>query len=133
MTDSKYKGYSNHKLKSSLKQLIHSGSDILEIRFVSHLLRSRLNTSRPTTSVGYDDEKIKMNFWGYAKSIFKKSATSLPSFDGLTCANFFDKFFTPANATKRFEIPAWIPNLPFPNSSFDFSPPLYKQITKVVR
>ena len=60
--DSKYKGYSNHKLKSCLKQLKHSGADIAEIRFVSHLLRSRLNTSRPKTSEGYGDEEIKMNF-----------------------------------------------------------------------
>ena len=40
--DSKYKGYSNHKLKSCLKQLKHSGADIVEIRFLSHFLRSRL-------------------------------------------------------------------------------------------
>ena len=131
--DSKYNGYSNHKLKLCLKQLKHSGADIVEIRFVSHLLRSRLTTSRPKTSEGYDDEKIKMNFWGYVKNIFKKSDTSLPSFDGLTCTNFFAKSFSPVNATKKFEIPDWIPTLPIPNSPFDLSPPSYKQITKVVR
>ena len=121
--DSKYKGYSNHKLKACLKQLKHSGADSVEIRFVSNLLRSRLNTSRLTTSEGYDDEKIKMNFWGYVKTIFKKSATSLPSFDGLTCTNFFAKFFNPVNATKEIEIPDWISTLPLSNSPFDLSPP----------
>ena len=131
--DSKYKGYSNHKLKSCLKQLKHSEADIVEIRVVSHLLRSRLNTSRPKTSEGYDDEKIKMNFWGYVKTICKKSDTSLPSFDGLMCTNFFAKLFSPVNATKKFEILDWIPTLPIPNSPFDLSPPSYKQITKVVR
>ena len=74
-----------------------------------------------------------MNFWGYVKTIFKKSDTSLPSFDGLTCTNFFAKFFSPVNATKKFEILDWIPTLPIPNSPFDLSPPSYKQITKVVR
>ena len=65
--NSKYKVYTNHKLKSFLKQLKHSRADIVEIRFVSHLPRNRLNTSRPTAIEGYDDEKIKMNFWGYVK------------------------------------------------------------------
>ena len=57
----------------------------------------------------------------------------MPSFDGLTCTNFFAKFFSPVNAAKKFEIPDWIPTLPLPNSPLDLSPPSYKQITKVVR
>ena len=78
-------------------------------------------------------KRSKMNFWGYVKNIFKRSATSLPSFDGLTCTNFFAKFFSPVNASKKFEIPDWIPTLPLQNSPFDLSPPSYKQISKVVR
>ena len=131
--DNKYNGYSNYKLKSCLKQLKNSGADIAEIRYVSHLLRNRLNKSRPANSDRNYDEKIRVNFWGYVKKIFKKSAVKLPSFDVSTCTDFFSKFFSSLNTTKNFQIPDWIPSLPLPTAPFDLSPPSYKQITKVVR
>ena len=131
--DNKYNAYSNYKLKSCLKQLKNSGADIVEIRYVSHLLRSRLIKSRPANSDRNDDEKIRVNFWGYVKNIFKKSAVKLLSFDVSTCTDFFSKFFSSLNTTKNFQIPDWIPSLPLPISPFDLSPPSYKQIMKVVR
>ena len=74
-----------------------------------------------------------MNFWGYVNTSRKKSATSLPSFEGLMCTNVVATFFSHVNATKKFEIPDWIPTLPLPKSPSDLSPPSYKQISKVVR
>ena len=131
--DNKYNGYSNYKLKSCLKQLKNSGADIAKIRYVSHLLRNRLNKSRAANSDRNDDEKIRMNFWGYVKNIFEKSAVELPAFDVSTCTDLFSKFFSSLNTKKNFQIPDWIPSLSFPTSPFDLSPPSYKQITKVVR
>ena len=96
-------------------------------------LRNRLNKSRPANSDRNDDEKIRVNFWGYVKNIFKRSAVKLPSFDVSTCTDFFSIFFSSLNTTKNFQIPDWIPSLPLPTSPFDLSPPSYKQITKVVR
>ena len=121
--DNKYNGYSNYKLKSCLKQLISSGVDVAEIRYISHLPRNRLSKSKLAASDRNDDEKIRMNFWGYVKYIFKKSAVKLPSFDLSTCIDFFPKFFCSLNTTKNFQIPDSIPSLPFPTSSFDLSPP----------
>ena len=91
--------------------------DTIEIWCGCHLLRSRLNTSRLTTRKGYDDEKIKNTFGAMSK----------------TCTTLFAKFISPVSATKKFEIPDWIPILPLPNSQFESSPPSYKGITKVVR
>ena len=79
--DNKHNSHSNYKLKSGLKQLKNSGADIAEIRYVSHLLRNRLNKSRPANSDRNDDEQIIMNIWRYVKNIFKRSAVKLPSFD----------------------------------------------------
>ena len=101
--DNKYNGYSNYKLKSCLKRLTKSGADIAKIRYVSHLLRKRLDKSRAENSDRNDDEKIRMNFWGYVKNIFKKSAVELPSFDVSTCTDVFSKFFSSLNTTKNFK------------------------------
>ena len=79
------------------------------------------------------DQKIKKNFLGLVKIIFKKTTSTLHSFDGATCTTFFAKTFISSNLCKSFEMPNWIPSLSAPTVRFDISPPSYKQITKVVR
>ena len=77
--------------------------------------------------------KSRRTFWGFVKNIFKKTASTLPSFDGAACTTFFAKTFNSINPFKSFEMPDWIPSLSAPTVKFDLSPPSYKQITKVVR
>ena len=131
--DSKYKTYSKHSLKSCLKYLKSNDADPAEIKVVSHLLRCKLNKAKPCLNEGQVDDKIKKNFWGFVKNIFKKSTSSLPSFDMGTCTNFFANQFSSINSFKSFKIPDWIPSLSVPTVPFDLSLPSYKQITKVVR
>ena len=131
--NNKYKGYSKHALKSCLKQLKREGADPAEIKVVAHLLRCKLNSSKLHLNEGQVDQQIKKNFWGFVKTIFKKTASTLPSFDGAACTTFFAKTFNSINPFKSFEMPDWIPSLSAPTVKFDLSPPSYKQITKVVR
>ena len=79
------------------------------------------------------DKTIKGNFWGFVKTIFKKTTSTLPSFDVAACTTFFAKTFSSINPCKSFKMPDWIPSLSAPTVKFDLSPPSYKQITKVVR
>ena len=64
--------------------------DILEIKFVAKKLRTildkRNNTHQHDTNTLQSaeinhDRLININFWGYVKRYFKKSTSSLPTFN----------------------------------------------------
>ena len=130
----KYKDYSNNSLKTKLKYLKKINTDLVEIKYVVKLLRTKLrDTSKLNNSIIGHDKQIQKNFWGYVKSHFKKSTSSSPSFDVSTCTRFYHKFFSSVNPTKSFKIPDWIPSLAKPSISYDLPPPLYQQVTKVIR
>ena len=131
--NTKYKDCSKHGLKSCLKQLKKDGADSAEIKVAAHLLRCKLNSSKLYLNEGQADQQIKRNFWGFVKTIFEKTISTLPSFDGAACTTFFAKTFSSITPFKSFEIPDWIPTLTAPNIEFILSLPSYKQINNVVR
>ena len=131
--EKQYKAFSKHSLKSRLRYLNSVSADPAEIKVVSHILRCRRDATKPKLNEGQVDENIKKNFCGFVKSTFKQGTSLLPSFDVMTCTNFFARTFSSINPFKSFEIPSWIPPLPAPMVQCDLSPPSYKQITKVVR
>ena len=112
--EKQYKAFSKHSLKSHLRYLKSVSADPAEIKVVSHILRCRLDATKPTLNEGQVDENIKKNFWGFVKSTFKQGTSLLPSFDVTTCTNFFARTFSSINPFKSFEIPSWIPPLPAP-------------------
>ena len=130
--EKQYKAFSKHSLKSCLWYLKSISADPAEIKVVSHILRCRLDATKPKLNDGQVDENSKKNFWGFVKSTFMQGTSLLPSFDVTTCTNFFARTFSSINPFKSFEIPSWIPSLRAPMVQCDSSPPSYKQITKVV-
>ena len=111
--EKQYHAYSRHSLKSRLRYLKSTSADPAEIKVVSHLLRSRLDKTKPNLKEGQVDETIKKNFWGFFKSTFKQGTSLLPSFDITTCTNLFARTFSSINPFKYFEVPSWIPFRPY--------------------
>ena len=67
--DIKYRGYSKNALKKALSNLKKADvHNLREIKFVSHLLRSKLKKSNCEKSEYDHNERIKKNYWGYCKT-----------------------------------------------------------------
>ena len=60
--EKQYKAYSEHSPKSRLRYLKSSSADPAEIEVVSHILRCRIDATKPTLNEGQVDENIKKNF-----------------------------------------------------------------------
>ena len=131
----KYKDCSIAMLKSTLKTLKRSTSDITEINYVARTIRLRLRSNN-VNSCGTSndhDKQIQKSFWRYVKQHIQQGTSISPSFDSSTCTKFFCSFFRSINPSKSFTIPSWIPPLAQPSVPYDLSPPSYQQITKTIR
>ena len=117
--------------------------DILEIKFVAKKPRTLLsqsskadqhvNTNNSSSAEIDHDSLISKNFWGYVKKMFKKTTSSLPSFNLNQCYSYFTKTLSAFNASKTFSIPSWIPKFDSPQTPFKLDPPTYQEITNVIR
>ena len=82
----KYEDYSKYHLKKELKRLKHNNmdTDVVTIRFVTKLLRSKVNSENTNcfkdkmNSIDHDKE-IKKNFWEDVKEFIKKPNQILPT------------------------------------------------------
>ena len=114
-------------------------SDLVEIKYVSRLVRSNLKTNPNNNSpnnadVSFNHDKyLERNFWGYVKKVINYKECLLPNFDMNVCFSYFKKVLAKINPNKQFQIPNWIPLLPDPNIQFDLEPPTYQQVTNIVR
>ena len=133
----RYKGFSNKALKKELKKLKDSNADTSEIKYVSHLLRSKITVKKSAeneTDVTIDhDSKCRQNLWTYAKKFIEKKNRVLPKFGANICTEYFAKVLTCANPRKRFAMPDWIPRLTRPPTDFSDTPPTYETITRLIR
>ena len=135
----KYRNHAKNQLKQTLKKLKSDKTveNPSEIRYVSKLLRSRIqnNQSKTNESSSLDgidhDFKIKNHFWNYAKLIFEKPAMVFPSFDENACYQFFKNCFSRSKIS-RFNIPAWMPQYDNLKKSLNIQPPSYRDIRKVI-
>ena len=132
----KYKDFSSKALKKELKKLKDSSADISEIKYVSHLLRSKisLKCAENETDVTIDhDSKCRQNLWSYAKKFIEKKNQVLPKFDVNSCKEYFSKVLKCVNPRKSFQIPDWIPRLTRPQVNFSDTPPSYENVTRLIR
>ena len=134
----KYENYDVKKLKKALKTLKSTNSDVAEIKYVSCLLRNKLDTNRNKSTLTTDesfnhDKYIERNFWEYVKNIFSRKHSVLPTFNMTECSSYSKNVFAKINPNKLSEIPSWIPVLPNPIVEFDPNPPSYQQITNIIR
>ena len=125
-------------MKKALKTLESSNSNLAEIKYVSHLLRNKLDTNTVNKATNNaealnHDNYIERNFWGYVKYMFDKKDIVLPTFTMTECLSYFKNVLAKVNPNKLFKIPDWIPMLPDPINEFDLTPPTYQQITNIIR
>ena len=130
----KYDCYSVKELKTQLKSLKLSNAAVFEIKFVSHLLRTRINKAEKELQRRYNDDKyIRNNFWGYVKTTFQRNNSPALQFSKQQCTEFFTKVFSAVSPGKLFSLPDWIPTFNKPASAFDLTPPSYQQVTHIIR
>ena len=95
----KYKDCSIAMLKSTLKTLKRSKSDITEIKYVARTIRLRLrsiNTNTNSSGTCIDHYKqIQKSFWRYVKQHMEQGTSISPSFDSSTCTKFSVLSFAP--------------------------------------
>ena len=104
-----------------LKLLKMNNATLLEIKYVSHLLRHKINGCSMisnTTHIADHDKFMSKNFWGYVKRILKTSSSILPTFPNDTCTQYFLKALSSLSPTQCFSIPSWIPTFQEPDHPF---------------
>ena len=105
----KYTNYNKHKLKKCLRVLkANEPENLNEIRFVSKLLRSKIQTEQSSvtttsTNISYN-EMIKSDIWKYVKRFIEKPKKILPTFNQIVCTEYFRKTLQSMNPTKRFPL-----------------------------
>ena len=131
----KYQDHATKELKKELQLLKRNGAPVIEIKYVSRVLRQRLNSSASTVvkNISNHDNFISKSFWGYVKRVLRTSSTLLPSFSKDQCSQYFFKMFSSLSPCKNFSIPSWIPTLREPDHPFPLEPPSYEKITSVIR
>ena len=132
----KYNHLITKLLKLTLKQLKMNNASFQEIKYVSHLLRSKLSNkdiALSSASTVNQDRYISKNFWGFVKNVIEKGSAVLPSFSHDTCTRFFAKMFSAVLPCKKFTIPHWIPSFDQPSFSFDQAAPSYGNVTQTIR
>ena len=132
----KYKDLTTKQLKKELAQLKHRGAAISDIKYVSRLLRSKLNNipgsaNNYTVSDNYD-RHIGRNF-GILSRMYSRKVSILPSFSRDHCTRFFLHLYREFIPHRTFTRPTWIPSLPGPSIPFSQSPPSYEKVTNVIR
>jgi hypothetical protein len=127
----KYQNQSVKSLKRSLTQLNSNNAEIEEIKFVSKLIRSKLDKRVPEDVNINITEKLKTKFWSTCHDLFNKATNSIPTFTINICETYFRRIVTCIHAS-RFIIPRWIPKLDPPRIEYDDVPPTYKEIATAV-
>ena len=129
---SKYNSESVKSLKSILKQLKSSKAELQEIRFVSKLIRSKLNKSDVINAGKQLEKSLKLKFWSACNDIFNKATNSVPTFAIDLCSSYFRRVLSVFSVHSLKTIPSWIPSLQSPTTDFDDSPPTYKEVATAV-
>ena len=129
----KYCNTSINNLKKILKKLKLERGDLEEIKYVSKLIRKKMNN----TSAGVESETIEADlhnsFWKTCRLIFNKATNSLPTFSVQRCTEYFRATLAGQPTPSGFKIPSWIPKLPNPEKPYNDNLPTYKEVAQPVR
>lgn len=122
-------------LKRSLVQLKKSkaNTDSTELRFVSSLIRSKLKKSANQ----YDESnclerELRSKFWSKCHSLFATISKCVPTFNVITCFNYFVSTLSQPDKLKSFMIPQWVPTLQPPSCVHEISAPTYKAVVRAI-
>lgn len=122
---------SKSKLKKCLKDLKSNGGNLKEIKFVSKLLRKRMQSS-VYAQRDYEKE-YNDNFWKFCKDEFEYTNALEPQFNEKTCFNYFRNIFEEKNKNHLFNWPSWLKVLPPASEEFNIECPTYREISKIIR
>ena len=130
-----------HKRLRSLKAAARPFSEeqVKQIQATSKALRRGRSSVRGERSAGSgtgsraDYFRYRANAWNYMKEHVNIEQKS-PTFDDLTCNNYFSNIYSEKNPNRVFTRPDWIPEKSPPPTPFVHSshPPTYKDISRVV-
>ena len=105
----KYKDFGKQKLKRELRALKkRQNKDVASIRFISKLLRNKIDNKNNNIFISNHDAEVKKHFRGYTKAQFGNDENLKPSFNKLTCYNYFKKASKATSPRRIFTIPSWI-------------------------
>ena len=112
----KYTDYNKHKLKKCLRLLkANEPENLDEIRFVSKLLRSKIQTEQSSvtttlTNINHN-ELIKSDFWKYVKRFIEKPKKKTPNFQSNCLHGIFQKDITVNQPYKAIHYPVLVTGL----------------------
>ena len=76
----KYKDYGKNQLKQGLRELKKKqNKNVASIRFISKLLRNKIDNKNNKIFASGHDAEIKKHFWGYTKAQFDNDENLKPS------------------------------------------------------
>ena len=128
----KYTDYNKHKLKKCLRLLkANELENLNEIRFVSKLIRSKIQTEQSSvttasTNINHN-EMIKLDFWKYVKRFIEKPTSN---FQSNSLFRIFQKNITVNEPYKAIYYPILLEP---PIYQYDITSPTYQEITKIIR
>ena len=132
--DMKYSNHSARELKKDLKRLKDSYAPLREIKYVSHLLRSKIKSAPSIISASFSHNSlIDRNLWSYVKRVLQKKSSLLPTFTLSDCAQYIHGILSDNSPNKRFAIPSWIPQFQAPTHGFSLQLPSYQKVAAIVR
>ena len=115
----KYNDFTVKQLKKELARLKQQGSALLNIKYVSGLLRSKLKNTASVSNKQHATDKydyhIGRNFWNFVKNTLEKGSSIMPSFSRDHCKRFFLHLSHETTPNKIFKCPSWIPSLRNPS------------------
>ena len=128
----KYYNLSKNSLKKHLKTLkSHTPKRIDEIKYVSRLLRHKLNKN--TTNEDFDhNQRLKQNFWKYCNNQLDKEETTEPTFNENQCYDYFHRVCSETEPEREFNIPSWLNTLKHPTAPFNIDTPSYQEVNKII-
>ncbi|CAB4017701.1 Hypothetical predicted protein [Paramuricea clavata] len=126
-----YRSMSKSKLKKFLKDLKSNGGSLEETKFVSKLLRKRMQ-SRVNDQRDYENE-LNENFWKFCKNEFENTEELEPNLSEQSCFDYFKNLFKEKNKSRLFKWPSWLSSFPSASKDFDLECPTYRENSKIIR
>ena len=106
---------------------------MLQFVLYRKLLRNKIDNKNNKIFISDHDAEIRKHLCGYTKAQFDNDENLKPSFNRLTCYNYFKKVFKATSSRRIFTIPSWLTKFNQPTHAFDYTPPTYEQITNIIR
>ena len=100
---------------------------MLQFVLYRKLLRNKIDNKNNKIFISDHDAEIRKHLWGYTKAQFDNDENLKPSFNKLTCYNYFKKVFKATSPRRIFTIPSWLTKFNQPTHDFDDTPATYEQ------